>query len=482
MLYKFINNMLISNRIQNSDRSFEVINPYSREVVDTVPIASAEQVDYALNSSYRLKCNLPGFDRSQILSRAAKLIENQKNEFAQLISLESGLCIKHSLYEISRAINCLNYSVKQAELIDDVDLTSDFVSNHSQSDPKLSVISEPWDLAIGITPFNHPLNMVVHKVAPAIAAGTPIVIKPSEKTPLTAIKFGEILVACGLPENMLNIVVGIPAKTIVDQLVSYPGLDLVSFTGSVEVGKYIAAKMANNGNELKKYMPELGGNATFVVMDDCDVDLAANIALGAYANSGQRCTAIRKILLHDSIADDFLQKFVELASQIKYGDPMDPDVDMGTVISAEQAEIIQSRVENAVRDGARILLGNERDGALLAPTIVDNVSHSSELVVKETFGPVASIMRIHDIEDAISLIKSSRFRLAGSIATSNRDIVDSLHNSIQVGQFSWNGPPGYRTEEAPFGGFGDSGNGEKEGVIMMTRAMRRLRTFYEHRT
>jgi putative phosphonoacetaldehyde dehydrogenase len=474
--------MLISNRIQNSDRSFEVINPYSREVVDTVPIASAEQVDYALNSSYRLKCNLPGFDRSQILSRAAKLIENQKNEFAQLISLESGLCIKHSLYEISRAINCLNYSVKQAELIDDVDLTSDFVSNHSQSDPKLSVISEPWDLAIGITPFNHPLNMVVHKVAPAIAAGTPIVIKPSEKTPLTAIKFGEILVACGLPENMLNIVVGIPAKTIVDQLVSYPGLDLVSFTGSVEVGKYIAAKMANNGNELKKYMPELGGNATFVVMDDCDVDLAANIALGAYANSGQRCTAIRKILLHDSIADDFLQKFVELASQIKYGDPMDPDVDMGTVISAEQAEIIQSRVENAVRDGARILLGNERDGALLAPTIVDNVSHSSELVVKETFGPVASIMRIHDIEDAISLIKSSRFRLAGSIATSNRDIVDSLHNSIQVGQFSWNGPPGYRTEEAPFGGFGDSGNGEKEGVIMMTRAMRRLRTFYEHRT
>ena len=345
----------------------------------------------------------------------------------------------------------------------------------------MRVISEPWDLAIGITPFNHPLNMVVHKVAPAIAAGTPIVIKPSEKTPLTAIKFGEILIACGLPENMLNIVVGIPAKTIVDQLVSYPGLDLVSFTGSVQVGKYIAAKMANNGNGLKKYMPELGGNASFVVMDDCDIDLAANIALGAYANSGQRCTAIRKIMLHDSIADDFLQRFVELAGQIKYGDPMDPNVDMGTVISSEQAEVIQLRIENAVRDGARVLLGNERDGALLAPTIVDNVSHNSELVVEETFGPVASIIRIHNIEDAISLIKASPFRLAGSIATSNRDIAERLHNSIHVGQFSWNGPPGYRTEEAPFGGFGDSGNGEKEGVIMMTRAMRRLRTFYEHR-
>ena len=473
--------MTTSNRIKHSDRIFEVINPYSREIVDTVPITSTEQVDDALNSSYKLQCNLTGFDRSKILSKAAQLIENQKSQFAQLISSESGLCIKHSLYEISRAVNCLNYSVKQAELIDNVALTSDFVSNYSYSEPELRVISEPWDLAIGITPFNHPLNMVVHKVAPAIAAGTPIVIKPSEKTPLTAIKFGEILIACGLPENMLNIVVGIPAKTIVDQLVSYPGLDLVSFTGSVQVGKYIAAKMANNGNGLKKYMPELGGNASFVVMDDCDIDLAANIALGAYANSGQRCTAIRKIMLHDSIADDFLQRFVELAGQIKYGDPMDPNVDMGTVISSEQAEVIQLRIENAVRDGARVLLGNERDGALLAPTIVDNVSHNSELVVEETFGPVASIIRIHNIEDAISLIKASPFRLAGSIATSNRDIAERLHNSIHVGQFSWNGPPGYRTEEAPFGGFGDSGNGEKEGVIMMTRAMRRLRTFYEHR-
>ena len=394
--------MTTSNRIKHSDRIFEVINPYSREIVDTVPITSAEQVDDALNSSYKLQCNLTGFDRSKILSKAAQLIENQKSQFAQLISSESGLCIKHSLYEISRAVNCLNYSVKQAELIDNVDLTSDFVSNYSHSEPELRVISEPWDLAIGITPFNHPLNMVVHKVAPAIAAGTPIVIKPSEKTPLTAIKFGEILIACGLPENMLNIVVGIPAKTIVDQLVSYPGLDLVSFTGSVQVGKYIAAKMANNGNGLKKYMPELGGNASFVVMDDCDIDLAANVALGAYANSGQRCTAIRKIMLHDSIADDFLQRFVELAGKIKYGDPMDPNVDMGTVISSEQAEVIQLRIENAVRDGARILLGNERDGALLAPTIVDNVSHNSELVVEETFGPVASIIRIHNIEDAIS--------------------------------------------------------------------------------
>ena len=230
--------MTTSKRIKHSDRLFEVINPYSREIVDTVPITSTEQVDDALNSSYKLQCNLTGFDRSKILSKAAQLIENQKSQFAQLISSESGLCIKHSLYEISRAVNCLNYSVKQAELIDNVDLTSDFVSNYSHSEPELRVISEPWDLAIGITPFNHPLNMVVHKVAPAIAAGTPIVIKPSEKTPLTAIKFGEILIACGLPENMLNIVVGIPAKTIVDQLVSYPGLDLVSFTGSVQAVSY----------------------------------------------------------------------------------------------------------------------------------------------------------------------------------------------------------------------------------------------------
>ena len=218
---------------------FDVLNPFTNEVVDVVPSLSPMQINDALESSYCNKNRLSGYQRSTILSKAAKLLEEQKCNVAKLITSESGLCIKHAMYEIDRAINCLHFSVKQAECIDDIDVTKQFVSNASSQSPELTVISEPWDLAVGITPFNHPLNMVVHKVAPAIAAGTSIVIKPSEKTPLTAIKFGEILIESGLPENMLNIVTGVPAKAIVDQLVTYPGLDLVSFTGSVDIGKYI---------------------------------------------------------------------------------------------------------------------------------------------------------------------------------------------------------------------------------------------------
>ena len=472
--------MIIGNELIDSEKRFDVINPYTGDIVDTVPVASPGLIEKALQQSYKYHCDLTGVERASILSGTAATLEIQRDTIASLITSESGLCVKHALHEVSRAINCLQFSVLQAEKIDDLDITSEFVSSANTRDPKLAVITEPWDLAVGITPFNHPLNMVVHKVAPAIAAGTPIVVKPSEKTPLTALKLGQILIENGLPPNMVNIVTGVPYKLIVDQMVTYPGLDLVSFTGSVEVGKYIARQMANGGNELKKYMPELGGNATFIVMDDSDINRAASIALGAFANSGQRCTAIRKILVHESIADDFLDQFVDLTRQIRYGDPMDSEMDMGTVISEQQAVMIQSRVNDAINDGADNLIGNIRDGALYSPTIVDHVPSESDLVVKETFGPVASIIRISDLDEAINLINASKFRLAGAIATASRDSADLLHDSIQVGQFSWNGPPGYRTEEAPFGGFGDSGNGEKEGVVMMTRAMRRIRTVYEH--
>ncbi|MDY7037501.1 MAG: aldehyde dehydrogenase family protein [Thermodesulfobacteriota bacterium] len=473
--------MLIDNNWVNSNNTFDVINPYTTEIIDSVPIASEVNISNALKFSYNFNCRLSGTDRAAILKRTAEAIERHKYDMAILITRESGLCIKNALYEVERAINCVNLSAIQAELIDKIDLTPEFVTHYDPSVPKLTVISEPWDLAVGITPFNHPLNLVVHKVAPAIAAGTAIVLKPSEKTPLTALKLGEILVENGLPANMLNIVTGIPPKNIVDQLITFPKIDLVSFTGGVDTGKYIIKKMVNHGNELKKFIPELGGNSAFVIMDDADIDLAAKTALSAFENSGQRCTSIKKILLHDDIAYDFIERFLKLTEEIKCGDPMDPEIDMGSVISEDAAILIHTRVNRSIEEGGKLIIGNERQGALFSPTIIDRVDPSDELVVKETFGPVAPIIRIKSIDDAIEIIKSGQFRLAGAIATRDREKALRLQNSICTGQFSWNGPPGYRTEEAPFGGFGDSGNGEKEGVIMTVRSMRRIRTFYEHR-
>jgi aldehyde dehydrogenase (NAD+) len=474
--------MLIDNTRVGSDNRFEVIYPYTQEPVDTVPVASMRDINHAIELSHATKCELSGIERASILKKSSETIQEQRDEIAELITKESGLCIKHTLHEVQRAITCLNYAAIQAESIDQIDLTAEFITHSPPSAPKLTVVAEPWDLVLAITPFNHPLNLVVHKVAPAIAAGTPMVLKPSEKTPLTALKFGEILVKNGLPPNMLNIVTGIPPKDIVDPLVTHPKIDLVTFTGGVETGKYIARKMVNSGNVLKRYMPELGGNATFVVMNDCDIELAARIALAAFDNSGQRCTAIRRIFLHNSVAEGFLDRFCELTSQIEYGDPMDPDTDMGTVITPEQAELIQLRVDKAVNSGSNVLIGNQREGALYSPTIVDNVDPHSDLAANETFGPVVSIIRVTCLEEARDMISADRFGLASAIATSDRDTAMSLHETILTGQFNWNGPPGYRTEAAPFGGFRDSGNGEKEGVIMMTRAMRRIRTFYEHRS
>ena len=459
---------------------FNVINPFNGEIVGESPNNSKQEINNILNDVADYKCELSGIERSEILNKNIQTIQKNKRVLSKLISLESGLCIKNALYEVERAINCIHYCSLQAKLIDNIDITSEYLDKKDSGNPKLKVYSEPLNLVIGITPFNHPLNMVMHKVGPAISAGAPIIIKPSEKTPLTAIKLRELMLRDGLPEQMFNIVSGVPPKKVVDQLLSFQNIDFVSFTGGVNVGKYIARKMAESGNELIKYAPELGGNAVFVVMDDCDIDLATKLSLGAFENSGQRCTAIRRILLHEDIYDDFIERFIQLTSQIKYGDPLNPENDMGTVISAEQASLIHRRVNKAIDEGANLLFGNKIDNSLFSPTIVHNVNPSSELIKDETFGPVASIIKIKNIDDAINYISNDRFALASGIATTSKDNAHKLYSSICVGQFSWNGKPGYRTENAPFGGFKDSGNGEKEGVVLMTRAMRRLRTFYEH--
>jgi aldehyde dehydrogenase (NAD+) len=472
--------MLINNTWVGSQTYFDIVNPYTGKLVDTVPNASPDQIQEAIERSYETKCLLSYLERSTILKQTAKQVYNKRKEISYLITQETGLCLQHTLYEVKRAVNCIHFCANQAEILHHHDWTSEFIIEDPLA--TLTVIAEPWDLAIGITPFNHALNMMVHKVAPAIAAGTAMVIKPSEKTPLTALKFGEILIECGLPKNLLNIVTGIDSKKIVDQLVTNPKIDIVSFTGGVNTGKAIARTMVNNGNELKKYMPELGGNAAFVVMDDCNVDEAAKIALGAFANSGQRCTAVRKIFLHHAVADAFMKKFIEMTSEINCGDPFDMKTGMGTVISVEQAKLIERRVNLAVEEGARVMIGNQREGALYPPTIVDEVDPKSKLVVEETFGPVASIIKINSLDEAISLIKADKFGLASAIATASQEKAIKLQQSICVGQFSWNGQPGYRTEKAPFGGFGDSGNGEKEGTVMMTRAMLRIKTFYAHNT
>lgn len=473
-------NMIIDGRATNSDKRFDIINPYTKEKVGSAPIASSQQIEKALKFSYKAKPKLTAKERAIILKNIANKLRENKKELAELITHESGLCLKDTLHEVDRAIDVALFSSMVAENIED-DTTSNYILSSQKGKPQLKVITEPLDLVVGITPFNHPLNQVAHKVFPAIAAGTCMVLKPSEKTPLTAIKLGELLLEAGLEKNMLNIITGIPAKDIVSMMVSSALIDTVTFTGGLNAGLNILKKMVDSGNGLKRYVPELGGCSSLIIHNDANMSEAVEVAIdGCFKNSGQRCTAIRRVIIVESVADEFVDTITQKTKEIKYGNPYDMESDIGTVITEEAAKIIEKRVDDAIDDGAELKIGNVRNGALYSPTIVDKVKISSKLVAKETFGPVCPVIRTKNIDEAIKLANLTNYRLAGAVMTKSREIAEKVSNSLTVGQFNWNGMPGYRTESAPFGGFRDSGNGEKEGVVLMTRAMRRMRTFYEH--
>lgn len=465
----------------NSSDKLIIFNPYNSEKVGTINLKSQKQIDQILISALNFNYKISSIDRSEILKKCADYYKKNINSEALLITKESGLSIKQATYEVNRAINVLNYSSEYAKKLDSTDISSLYLSDNSKSDVELSVIKEPLDLAVAITPFNHPLNQVVHKIAPAIAAGTAIVLKPSEKTPLSAYRLREIFTFCGLPNEAFIVLNGFEIPETVKQLVSFKSLDVVSFTGSVEIGQRIEKMMLDNNNYLKKYIPELGGNAAFVVDHDADIELSSSIALSAFDNCGQRCTSIKRILLHNSIADEFIFNFKKKAMKLTYGNPFDKKNELGTLIDENSAKNIFNRVNNALNNGAKLVYGNQVDGALYSPTIIDHVKPDMDLVKYETFGPIAPIIRINSIDECINIVNSTSFKLAGAIATSSKSTAERYSKSISVGQFSWNGSPGYRTENAPFGGFGISGNGEKEGVIHSIDGLMRIRTFWKHK-
>ena len=458
---------------------FDVVNPYNGEVVGKVVDASNIDIQDILIKSYNFQCELSAAERASVLLKAADYFEGHKLELSRLITLESGLSLKDTIYEVGRVVDCARYSAKVCRLIER-DITEDFLLD-TQNIPKLQVVTEPMDLIVGITPFNHPMNQVAHKVFPSIAAGTSIVIKPSEKTPLSAIRLVEILIELGLPANMVNIITGKDANRTVDNMLSFSGMDMLTLTGGLSVGLKVQQAMIKHGHALKRYVPELGGCSSLIVCSDADIDLAVDIVInGCFKNSGQRCTSIRRVIVDQNVVELFIEKLLILVQSITYGDPLNNQVDMGTVIDEGAAKKIEKRINSAVSGGAKLLYGGKRLGALLVPTVLDYVDLSMELVAQETFGPVCSIIRAVDFDEALQLAKNTTYRLAGAIVTRDKEKAIAASTLLQVGQFNINGPPGYRTEAAPFGGFGASGNGEKEGVVLAAKGMRRIRTTYEH--
>ncbi len=453
------------------ERTSEIRNPYTGEAIGSVPKATVEDVRRAFSIARAYQPRLSRYERSQILQRAAEIVVARSEEISDLITREAGLCKKDTRYEAGRVRDVLVFGAN-AVLQDDGQIFSCDITPHgrqrrvyTQRDPLLGVIS-------AITPFNHPMNQVAHKVVPAIATNNRMVLKPSEKVPLSALLLADILYDAGLPPEMFQVVTGDPAE-IAEELLTNSAIDLVTFTGGVTIGKQIAARVG-----YRRMVLELGGNDPLIVMDDADLEEAASLAAaGSYKNSGQRCTAVKRILVHQAVAEEFVERLLEKTRAWTYGDPFDANLDMGTVIDVEAATLFQARVDEAIAQGARLLQGNRREGALYSPTLLDRVRPEMTVVREETFGPVSPVIRFGTLDEAIAIVNGTAFGLSSGVCTNRLDVVTRLVNELHVGSVNVREVPGYRLELTPFGGIKDSGLGYKEGVLEAMKSFTNQKTY-----
>ena len=452
------------------DERIEVFNPWDDSVVGTVPCATREDVVRAFDIAASYTPSLTRYARQQILLRTAEILTSRRDEISDVITAELGISKQDSLYEVGRAFDGFSLT-GQLCIIDDGEIFSCDLTPHGKQ-RRIYTQRDPLKAISAITPFNHPMNMVAHKVAPAIATNNCMVCKPTEVTPLTALLLADVLYEAGLPPEMFSVVTGWPGE-IGEEMITNANIELVTFTGGVPVGKHIA-----NHAGYRRTVLELGGNSSLIVMEDADLQKAAVMAVqGATKNSGQRCTAVKRVLCVESVADEFAPLVAKEAQKIRYGDPMSPDTDMGTVVNASAAQLFETRVNAALSQGAALLYGNERLGALYSPTVLDHVPRDAELVVEETFGPPVPIIRVKDIDDAIAVDNGTAFGLSTGVCTNRWDYITRFVSELKTGTVNIWEVPGYRIEMSPFGGVKDSGLGYKEGVIEAMKSYTTVKTY-----
>ena len=466
--------MRIAGRKVDSKDRVPVHYPFTGEQIGSVPAGTAEHAREAFEIAAKYQPTLTRYERQKILLNVARIIAERKASLAPIITAELGISLADALYECGRAHDVYTLAGQMC-IHDDGEIFSCDLTPHGKA-RKIFTLREPLRAISAITPFNHPLNMISHKIAPAIATNNCIVCKPTELTPLTAIWLADALYEAGLPPQMLSVVTGWPAD-IGDEMITNPHIELITFTGGVPVGKMIAAKAA-----YKRQVLELGGNDPLIIcsdLSDADLARAADLAVaGATKNSGQRCTAVKRILVQESVADRFVPLVLERARWLRFGDPMDPATDLGTVVHTRAAELFEKRVYLAQAQGAKVLYDPGRKGALLPPIVVDHVPHDCELVMEETFGPIIPIVRVSDDDaETMHISNSTAYGLSSGVCTNDFRRMQAYISGLQVGTVNIWEVPGYRIEMSPFGGIKDSGNGYKEGVIEAMKSFTNVKTF-----
>jgi aldehyde dehydrogenase (NAD+) len=449
--------------VSGADR-FAVRYPYTGEVIGSAPRLSRAEVGRVLDRAATRRFELSRYERSQVLNRIADILETEADDFATLITLESGLALQDTRYELRRAQDVFRFAAMEALRDDGQVFACDTSANGRNR--RAYTLREPLRLVAAITPFNHPLNQVAHKVAPAIATNNVMVLKPSSRTPLSALRLARTMREAGLPDGMITMVTG-DAEEIGPLLWTHDAVELISLTGGTEIGKRVAREMG-----YRRAILELGGNDPLLVLRDADVAEAVRLATsGAFKNSGQRCTAVKRIIVEEPLADALAEGIAAAAARLKVGDPLDPETEIGTVISEADAIEFERRTQDALAGGARLLTGGDRRGAQITPVVLDRVRPEMEIVACETFGPYAPILRVPDLDAAIATANQQDFGLSSGVVTNDLRAINRCIRELRVGSVNIREVPGYRTELTLFGGTKDSGLGVKEGVIEAMKAM-----------
>ena len=451
--------LFIDGQWVNAGPMMEVKNKYNGQTVAALPTARREDVDAAIAAAQRaaqMMADMPAYKRAEILLKTASLLRERSEDLARTIAAEAGKALKFARAEVDRAISTFTIASEEAKRI------------HGETFPLDAVpsgegyfgfwVRRPVGVIAAISPFNFPLNLVAHKVAPALASGNSLVLKPATSTPLAAVKLCQALQDAGLPAGAVNLIVG-SGGTVGEWLITDPRIDKITFTGSPPIGAHILAVAG-----IKKVTLELGNTSPVIIAPDADLDFVAKrCAVGAYYNSGQVCISVQRIYSQKQVYEPFAEKFVKATDAMVVGDPLDERVDVGPMIDSKEVDRIEGWVKEAQDSGAKVLTGGKRDGVVYYPTVLTNVSADMKVVAEETFAPVASVISCDDFEESLRQANDTKFGLQVGVFTKDIDRVLKAVKRLNFGGVIINDTPNFRADHMPYGGNRQSGLG-REGV------------------
>jgi len=469
-------NIWINGQYVETENYSELLSPYSQEKIADIAMANKEQTQNAIQVAYDSKevmAKMPAHQRAAILEKVSQLLEENLEEAARVIALESAKPLIFAKAEVIRTIETYKFASEEAKRIHGETIPFDAAVGGLG---KIGyTVRNPIGVIGAITPFNFPMNLVAHKVGPAIASGNTVVLKPASQTPLSAFYIADLFKKAGLPDGVLNVVTG-PGKVVGDAIVESDLVSMVTFTGSSSVGIALRAKAG-----LKKTTLELGSNAALIIDEDIDVKKAIDRCLmGAFSNQGQVCISLQRIYVHEKIYDEFVSQFAKSASKLKLGDPLDPETYVSSLISSNDLDRALSWIEEAKAQGATIATGGKTLGNILEPTVILDVTNNMKVSCNEVFAPIVSICKVSSVEEAIDAVNDSRYGLQAGIYTNS--VINALKaaDDLHVGGVVINDVPTFRVDQMPYGGVKESGTG-REGLKYAIEEMTEMKLVIWHK-